>query len=359
MNILHYAGINENPYSGTSVQIPKIVSAQTEYANIGFYNYGGKCYDLDPNIKNFSDRKYGDDYLCFDEPFNHPDLVVFHSPFGILGCLRIARRLRHDKIPYVIAPHGCFARRAMKVHKIKKFIAVYIIMRSFIKHSAAIQYLSPGEMQASLFHKKGIIISNGIDLKPYQKREVKDGIRFLFIGRKDPEHKGLDILIKACGCIKEQLKLNHATVSLYGPDYKGGEETISNLICENELSDLVFSYSGVTGEEKEKVLQSHHVLVLTSRFEGQPYVVIEAMSSGMPVLVTPGTNFADIVYQNKCGWCSQLDEIDLSQKLLYIISHPNEISEFSMYAYDYVKNHLVWTEVAKEAIDLYKKIICS
>jgi glycosyltransferase involved in cell wall biosynthesis len=51
----------------------------------------------------------------------------------------------------------------------------------------------------------------------------------------------------------------------------------------------------VFGREKEALLDSAFVFVHTSRWEGMPFAVIEALATGCPVLVTPATNLGDYV----------------------------------------------------------------
>ena len=99
------------------------------------------------------------------------------------------------------------------------------------------------------------------------------------------------------------------------------------------------------------------MFVLTSRFEGQPVSLTEAFSYGLPVLVTPGTNFADIVSENRCGWTAAFDAREIADRMLYIADHPQEIGECSLNAWNFAKEHYNWDAAAKKAIAQYRKLL--
>ena len=214
LNILHYAGIGANPSSGIRVIVPQMLSAQAGYATVGFYNYAQSCLKLDSRIADYS-RSGHSDYRRFPRQFDRPDLVLFHSPFGIPSCCAIARQLDRQSIPYVVVPHGSFTRAALGIHRLKKALALRTWMRQLVKNAAAVQFLSDGEMGASAYNAKGIVIPNGIALHAYEYREVSQVKKFLFIGRKDPVHKGIDVLVEACAKIKRELeKKRHSGIPL-------------------------------------------------------------------------------------------------------------------------------------------------
>ena len=49
------------------------------------------------------------------------------------------------------------------------------------------------------------------------------------------------------------------------------------------------------------------IFVLTSRFEGHPMGLIEALSYGLPSLVTTGTNMAKEIESNNAGWIAETE----------------------------------------------------
>ena len=59
------------------------------------------------------------------------------------------------------------------------------------------------------------------------------------------------------------------------------------------LDDIVFyHYGAVFGKVKEKVLLDNDFFILTSRLEGHPMALIEALSYGLPCLVTQGSRLS-------------------------------------------------------------------
>jgi len=352
MNIIHYAGISANEASGVSVVVPQIINAQAELMNICFYNYGKTSFSIDDKILSFN-CEHNDDYHTFPEPFNKPDIVVFHSPFGIRRSVNVAESLRRDGIPYVVVPHGCFSLRALKKKALKKFFAMHFFFRKMFSQAAAVQFLSEGEKNSSKYKEKGVVIPNGISIPDaYQRKEIGDGIKLSFIGRKDIYHKGLDLLIEACAKIHSCLKENDVKIYLYGP-YENNPKEIKTLISENKVDDIVFDLPAVFGEDKKSVFLNTDVVVLTSRFEGFPCVLLEAWSYGCPTLLTKGTNLGDEAVKHNCGWCTENDVQNIANVILSVIRDKDKIEEKAKAARKYVSANYSWSVIAKRYFNMY------
>lgn len=356
MVILHYAGIGKNSASGVSVIVPQIMNAQTTFAQVGFYNYGKESFDTAEGVSRLSDFHENDDYHTFPAPFNHPDVVIFHSPFGIPKSVRITKMLKKDVIPYVVVPHGCFSDFAMKKKGLKKSIARVLLFNRMVRDSAGIQYLSEGERKSSVYDVDCFVVPNGIMIPEYgEKDEARETLEISFIGRKDVYHKGLDFLIEACKIAKEQLK-DKVRVNIYGPESDGKAVCVSKIIEECGVGDFVFDLPAVFGEAKEKVYKNTDIFVLTSRFEGQPVAILEAWSRGVPTLVTPGTNVADECAGNECGWVISTDAKNIADKLVALTKNRQEILQNGKNAYCYVRKTYSWENIAARYCEAYKEI---
>lgn len=357
MNVLHYAGISENMSSGVSVIVPEIINAQAEVMNVCFYNYGESSFSISNDVSVLN-KKYCDDYHTFLPPFNKPDIVVFHSPYGIKKSLHISKMLRKEKIPYIIVPHGCFSANALKKKKIKKWIANKLIFKKMFHGASAIQFLSIGERDASIYKEKGFIVPNAVQFPiDVTRKKSKDGIQISFIGRKDIYHKGLDLLIKACGNIKDELRKRNVHVYLYGPYENNNESKLKTLILENNLESVVHDCNPIYGKEKENVFLKTDVIALTSRFEGLPGIVLEAWTYGCPTLLTPGSNMAGEAVENNCGWKADASVMDIARIIMEIVKNPENIYEKSSIAFNYVREKYSWSVIAQKYVDEYRIIL--
>ena len=50
----------------------------------------------------------------------------------------------------------------MKTHAIKKYTAHLLLFNKFIRNSIAVQFLTEGEKENSIFSNKGIVLPNGL-----------------------------------------------------------------------------------------------------------------------------------------------------------------------------------------------------
>src|SRR5690606_35698220 len=116
---------------------------------------------------------------------------------------------------------------------IKKMVGNFLFFSRFIKKAAAIQYLTQKEYLDSgdKWNDKHIIIPNGIDEKKRLKGKFNTNIiKGIFIGRLDIYHKGLDLLIEACGKMKVELESNNCKIYIHGPEIGRSKSKLENLI---------------------------------------------------------------------------------------------------------------------------------
>lgn len=124
------------------------------------------------------------------------------------------------------------------------------------------------------------VISNAVDTSffHYQEREPRAGrpFRFCCLANNWPL-KGYDILIPAFRRLRE----NGTDVELH----IAGRGTDTQAF-RSKLSDDMKSYGLLGKEEVRNLLYHCDALVLASRSEVQPLVLLEAMSTGIPVIST-------------------------------------------------------------------------
>lgn len=112
---------------------------------------------------------------------------------------------------------------------------------------------------------------------PIYRGEYHNGKRLTAIGRLHPQ-KGFDLLIDALGLIFKKHPDWHCDIFGEGEE----RDSLQNQITESGLSDNI-SLKGYSSNIRLELQQSDICLV-TSRYEGFPMAIIEALSSGVPVV---------------------------------------------------------------------------
>ena len=123
------------------------------------------------------------------------------------------------------------------------------------------------------------VIYNPLTLKP-GNRSQGNSKRFLTIGRFTPLHKGIDLLIEGFHIFAQK---NHDwQLDIVG----GGEqkETFLKIINRYQLEDRITIHPFTN--KIQDFYSNAQVYVLSSRWEGMPLVLVEAMSHGLPIITS-------------------------------------------------------------------------
>ena len=354
MVILHFACIDNSKTSGVSIAVLQHVTAQGRYAETALINTNGIQI---PEAKTQLPFSKPFDVRALPEPFDRPDLAVFQECYRPVY-LAIAKNLRKNGIPYVIIPHGELGRAAQKKKHLKKKAANILLFNRFTEHSAAIQCLSKREYEETTFGKNRFIGTNGVEI-PKDKKEAFSsiGVKIVYIGRLDAYHKGLDLLLEAVRLSKPFLIKHKCQIELFGPDHAGRFDHVQSLIQENGVQDLVSLKHEIVGTDKLGKLLEADIFIQTSRFEGMPLGILEAMSYGLPCLVTEGTAMGELVSEVKAGWVAQTNAHDIAERLLEAVSDRPKWAQYGENGREAVRERFSWEKVAADAIGNYKSIL--
>ena len=150
---------------------------------------------------------------------------------------------------------------------------------------------------------ESVTINNPLTLTPSGRASVEYK-KFLAIGRFSPKHKGFDLLIKAFAKFADTN--NDWTLEIVG---EGDEEIIyRQLIAEHRLEQRV-KICPFTNH-----IQRHYagasVYVLSSRWEGQPLVLVEAMAHGLPIVSSDLPVAMELLEGHHCGTFFKCGDID-------------------------------------------------
>lgn len=289
------------------------------------------------------------------------DLIHIHGVYNIDNIM-IAKLAYKMGIPYVITTHGNLMEHSLQHSKIKKKLALFLFIKRFLRNAESIHALSNQEekdIKKIFKHKNISIIPNGIELlkeKDQLKNTIKnDKFSLLFIGRIDVHHKGIDILIDSLLSLTEKGRGKYE-LYLVGP-YDGNfdEEYIKNKIKENSSLKNIIKIEGPKyGDDKEKYYEKCDLFVHTSRYEGMPIAVLEAIAHGLPILITPETNLADIVNQSENGFITSTEINKVTNSLTEISELTKaDLKGLGLNGKRWATSNLSWEKISKEYLVMY------
>ena len=123
------------------------------------------------------------------------------------------------------------------------------------------------------------VIYNPLTLKPGDL-STGNSKRFLTIGRFTPLHKGFDLLIEAFHLFSQ--KNSEWCLDIVGEGRE--EKKYRSLISKYHLEDRITIHPFTN--QIQDYYSKAQVYVLSSRWEGMPLVLVEAMSHGLPVVTS-------------------------------------------------------------------------
>lgn len=354
MTILHFAAISQNFLNGVCVVVPQHIIHQQDIANVGFVNINNIHIDL---VKN--QFMYSNDFKLTDlpEPFCKPDIVVFHEAYRA-EYLKIAKIIRDNNIPYIIAPHGELSVVAQKKKWFKKKVANFLLFNRFIYSSCALQCLSEYEYLNTNFNNNKMIATNGIDIPKQMKKSFSaDFVRMIYIGRLDVIPKGLDLMLSAIHIIRDKMRENNCFLEIYGPNHKNRHDDVRALIKKYNLDEFVRLHHEIIDKEKSNALLNSDVFIQTSRTEGMPMGILEALSYGVPCIVTRGTALADFVSKHNCGWSCETNVNAIASTLEQCINEKKMFSLKSQSAVRAVADEFNWDRVVESTLEKYRSYL--
>jgi glycosyltransferase involved in cell wall biosynthesis len=236
------------------------------------------------------------------------DVLHFH------GCLipefsAIARIAKARGARWIVSPRGGLMDRALKRNATAKALYLNLFEKSFLDDAAAIHVLCrPEAIEVSRHfkHDRLLEIPNGVNfadidpLLPLKRVAHSKGAPVAgFVGRLDVEQKGLDLLLEGLALHAQRGGATRLELVGDGPDRKSLEALVERL----GLSQRVKFHGELRGKDKFAFLDRVDYFVHTSRWEGMPNAVLEALAVGKPVLVSEQTNMGDLVEDNSAGLC--------------------------------------------------------
>jgi len=250
-----------------------------------------------------------------------PDVVHLHSVYIPQNAI-LAKHLRSRRIPYVVTPNGGLSPYVLRRRWYLKVPYRLLVERPYLNRATFVHAVTDQKDIRHYGVKVPIVVaSNGVDvalipdnLNPNAivNRFPNFGSKriFVFLGRLDIFHKGLDLLVHG---FQESLKGTSAILILVGPDWRGDRRQLEKLVQNLGISSQVFFLGPAYGKEKFDLLASADVFVHTSRWEGASFSVLEALACGKPCLLTQAADPTGLIEQHRAGVVVRTDVKDIAR----------------------------------------------
>ena len=178
--------------------------------------------------------------------------------------------------------------------------------------------------------------------------------RICSIGRVSVE-KGFDLLIDAAALVVEAYP--DALFSVFGPF--GDKPLYRRLLQQIKRLNLVdnLHFEGPT-ERVQDQLHSVDLLVLSSKVEGMPLVVLEAMMAGKPVVSTRCGGTEDIIVEGATGYLVPPDDPRaLADAVLNVLKDPERARQMGRNGLERVRQHFDIRQKTEQYEALYREVL--
>jgi len=264
------------------------------------------------------------DFKCLLNIIKHlkkikPDLIHCHSAkAGILG--RLAGFFLN--IPTYYTPHAYSYLSAetknrkfflQKIEKLFKWFPSKTLACSVSEYNRTINDLNFNSKKVFLWNNS---IEPIVELNNNHKTPKK---YICFIGRLSYQ-KNPQLLIKSFLELRKKMTDVHLMmvgIGHYSPDLYEIEEMIKNM----GLADNITLIPWLNRTETLEILKKAEVYVSTSRYEGLPFALIEALALSKACVVTNVDGNKDLVQNEINGYCVDENPKEISKKIYSILSN--------------------------------------
>ena len=294
------------------------------------------------------------------------DLVHIHAVFNHAS-IAAARACQTKDIPYIVRPFGTLDPWGMKQKPLRKKLFWHATAKTMLRGAAAIHYTSETERQAveqSLHLTRGFVVPLGVHLKNGANPEAslehvlpgfEDNPYVLVLSRLLPT-KGLDALLDAFLSLVQRKEFMNWRLVLAGEGPPEFIRALEQNVTQNAASDFVRFTGWLSGPSKDVVLRNASLLALPSQHENFGLCVMEALSYGVPVLVSPHVGLSTQIVAERAGWVTETDVDSLEDTLATALGSESERLRRGA-AGQKLAQRFDWKVVAEQLSEVYERVI--
>ena len=294
------------------------------------------------------------------------DLIHIHELWNYPGFAAYQVAKSTNK-PYVLSIHAALDPDRLSFKAYKKRPYLKFIRRKILNQASTLFALTITEKE----HIQNLGISSPISVIPNgifpeifntpnfqagvlkQLSQVKDKYIILYLGRIHPL-KGIDLLVEAFGDIAKIRE--DVCLVIAGDDEVGYRSQLELQLSNLGILDKTI-FTGLLNEtDKVAMLGIADIFVLPSYSEGFSMSILEAMASGLPVVITDKCYFSE-VGTSGAGLIVETSSDQLRDALMSFFENPGKIKQMGGKGRQLVLQKYTWDKVVDQIKLIYQNLI--
>jgi glycosyltransferase involved in cell wall biosynthesis len=275
----------------------------------------------------------------------------------------ISNILHKKKIPYVISLHGGLNSTEMKRKRVRKKIYWNVVEKFVHQNARAIHFISTAERDD--YYKtlgtpkiNDTVVFNAVQIEENGSKWRYENFnarapKVAFFGRYDIWHKGIDLAVDLVR------RLNRAGIAaelhLHGLPNKRDVAAIKRLL--NNADIPIFDHGYSDGEKMLTAMASYDLYLQYSRFELFGLSLVEAISLGVPALVSEACDLAPELVSQCAAIQISLDPKRAAETVVAALRCPEELKRIGDRGRSWAIEHCEQNSVALQMTKFYEGVI--
>lgn len=300
-----------------------------------------------------------------------PDIIHFQGANEILQTFVTSIATSFSRSKKIVTVHGLYAQ--IESFRKRRFLryANELLLRLTLWKVDVILALSNHDLELVKYLKlspsKVRIIPNGIDLARFSnpldssKTDQEAGTShspFVLCVTRIRESKGIEVLIEASAeVISKRPDVKFILVGNCSNDYA---LKLSRLLKEFKV-EKNFILKGYIPHESDLLVELYHkaaVFVLPSPVESLPLVLLEAMSSGLPIIASKVGGIPDLLTPNEGMLVAPGRVAELSSSILFLLNNEDVRIRLGKNAAKKAER-FSWDRIAEKTASVYEQMLGS
>ncbi len=213
--------------------------------------------------------------------------------------------------------------------------------------------------------KKIVVIPNSVRLVETSKNDDQSNTTRLRICQELNIENGGPVLIGVFRLSEEKLPLDFVeVVKKVHKEYPSVrallagvgplERQVRHAIQQNKLEEVITLLG--SRDDISSLLELADVLILTSREEGMPNCVLEAMAAGVAVVATDSRGSAGLIKHGHTGWLAPINDCQkIAERICDVLENRHEKERVEKQALEYVREQHSMQTAANSTIEMYSR----